>query len=269
MEPLWKFENITTPHFRGILLAFTTTASNMSHPFNRENRRRQTQFNQLQDFILNESKGKHILLLYEEPERAREIEFQFLKQGLEHGEHCTFLVHFIEQNVNSHVDLGDHHKSHSLECIEREMKDGGINVDAYEEKAQLRIFPVPNLIKKAGGFDNISGIWDAIEGLDEDLFSQMVAPFRGVGIRLPVNKLHGEDRMNALAIQIDIEKKGQIEFERGHFRGSWICPYMVDNLADSLEHEQSGLQILSLIAHHEAVIYAPALKEPVVLRLSF
>jgi hypothetical protein len=122
--------------------------------------------------------------LYEEAERAREIEFQFLKQGLEHAEHCTFMVHIAEQNSNDD-DPGDHHKSHNLECIEREMKYAVIDVDEYKETKQLRIFPISNLIKKADGFDNISGIWDEIEQLDKDLFSQREVGFRGVGIRLP------------------------------------------------------------------------------------
>lgn len=240
----------------------------MPHSNDQKNSRR---FNQVQDFILNESTGKHILLLYEEPERAREIEFKFINYGLEHAEHCTFMIHVAEQNNNNnnnHHDPGDHHKSHSLECIEREMKDAGININTYQEAKQLRIFPVPDLIKKAGGFDNISGIWDRIEELDKDLFSQMEVPFRGVGIRLPVNKLHGEDRTSALAIQVDVERKAQNEFGYGKFKGSWICPYRVHDLAESLEGEQSGLQLLSLIINHHAVIYVPALREPVVFRTS-
>ena len=181
------------------------------------------------------------------------------------------MIHVAEQNNNNnnnHHDPGDHHKSHSLECIEREMKDAGININTYQEAKQLRIFPVPDLIKKAGGFDNISGIWDRIEELDKDLFSQMEVPFRGVGIRLPVNKLHGEDRTSALAIQVDVERKAQNEFGYGKFKGSWICPYRVHDLAESLEGEQSGLQLLSLIINHHAVIYVPALREPVVFRTS-
>lgn len=237
----------------------------MPHSNDQENSRK---FNQVKDFILNESTGNHILLLYEEPERAREIEFQFIKHGLEHAEHCTFMVHIDEKKNSNNHDPGDHHKSHSLECIEREMKDSGISVDAYQEAKQLRIFPVPNLIKKAGGFDNIRGIWHRIEELDKDLFSQIEAPFRGVGVRLPVNKLHGENRLNALAIQVDIERKAQNEFGCGNFKGSWICPYRVDNLAESLEDDQSGVQLLSLIIHHHAVIYVPALKEPIVFRFS-
>ena len=224
------------------------------------------QFNQVIDFILNDSTGKHILLLYEDPERAREIEFQFLKQGLELKEHCTFMIHINEPN-NTHNyenDPGDHHRSHNLEFMEREMKDAGIDFETYQESKQLRIFPVSNLIEKAGGLDNTDSIWKEIEKLDKDLFSQMEVPFRGVGIRLPVNKLQGDDRINALAIQVDIERKAQNEFGRGRFKGSWICPYRVDNLAESLEGELSGEQLLSLIMHHHAVIYVPALKEPVV-----
>ncbi len=227
-------------------------------------------FDQVLDFISNESTGKHILLLYEDPERAREIEFQFLKHGLELKEHCTFMVHINEQknnNNNNDNDPGDHHKSHDLECMEREMKDAGINVDAYQRAKRLRIFPVPNLIRKAGGIDKTNRIWKEIEELDKDLFSQTEAPFRGVGIRLPVNKLQGEDRINALAIQIDIERRAQNEFGCGRFKGSWICPYRVDNLAESLEGEQSGVQLLSLIMHHHVVIYVPAIKQPVVFRI--
>ena len=220
------------------------------------------------DFILNDSTGKHILLLYEEPERAREIELQFLKHGLELKEHCIFMIH-VNQPKNNHNydDPGDHHRSHSLECMEREMKDAGIDVDVYRELKQLRLFPVSNIIEKAGGLDNIDHIWKEIEELDKDLFSQMEVPFRGVGVRLPVNKLQGEDRINALAIQVDIERKAQNEFGCGRFKGSWICPYRVDNLAESLEGEQSGVQLMSLIMHHHAVIYVPALKEPVVFRI--
>ncbi len=225
-------------------------------------------FNQVLDFILNDSTGKHILLLYEEPERAREIEFQFLKYGLDLKEHCTFMVHIEEQeNNNNDHDPGDHHRSHTLGCIEREMKDAEIDVDAYRGAKQLRIFAVPNIIKKAGGLDNTHSIWREIEELDKDLFNQMEVPFRGVGIRLPVNKLQGENRINALAIQVDIERRAQNEFGYGRFKGSWICPYRVDNLAESLEAEQSGVQLMSLILNHHAVIYAPTLKEPVVFHI--
>ena len=81
---------------------------------------------------------------------------------------------------------------------------------------------------------------------------------------MPVNKLQGDARIKALAIQVDIERKAQNEFGRGRFKGSWICPYGVDNLAESLEGELSGEQLLLLNMHHHAVIYVPALKEPVV-----
>ncbi len=226
------------------------------------------QFNQVLDFVLNDGTGKHILLLYEEPERAREIEFKFLKYGLELKEHCTFMVHIDEQkNNDNYHEPGDHHKSHTLECMEREMKDAGIDVNAYQRAKQLRIFAIPDLIKKAGGFDNRDSIWKEIEELDKDLFSQMETPFRGVGIRLPVNKLQGEDKINALAIQVDVERRAQNEFGCGRFKGSWICPYRMDNLSESLEGEQSGVQLMSLILNHHAVIYAPALKEPVVFRI--
>lgn len=237
----------------------------MSGLNNLENR---SQINHVLDFIFNDSAGKHILLLYEEPERAREIEFQFIKYGLELKEHCTFMIHINEpKNNHNHDDPGDHHRSYNLECMEREMNDAGIDIDTYKELKQLRIFPVSNIVEKAGGFDNMDHIWKEIEELDKDLFSQMEVPFRGVGIRLPVNKLQGDDRINALAIQVDIERKAQNEFGRGRFKGSWICPYRVDNLAESLEGEQSGVQLLLLIIHHHAVIYVPALKEPVVFRI--
>ena len=82
----------------------------------------------------------------------------------------------VNPRISQHI-IGDHHRSHTLECIKREMKDAGIGFETYQESKQLRIFPVSNLIEKAGGLDNTDSIWKEIEKLDKDLFSQMEVPF--------------------------------------------------------------------------------------------
>ncbi|MDQ3903246.1 MAG: hypothetical protein M3247_06375 [Thermoproteota archaeon] len=55
----------------------------------------------------------------------------------------------------------------------------------------------------------------------------------GRGIRLPISKLQGDDRVKTLTVQIDVGRRTQNGSGLGSFRGSWICSHRVDNLVKS------------------------------------
>ena len=84
-------------------------------------------FEQPFNFVRKVKHGKHIVLFYEEPEYARMILFEFIKSGLNKGEHCIYVSE--EDNV----------------AVKREMSDAGINVDQYTKSDLLSIHQIANL----------------------------------------------------------------------------------------------------------------------------
>lgn len=94
--------------------------------------------------------------------------------------------------------------------------------------------------------------------LIEKLFANKKPSFAGFGIVASERDLN---KTNALAIQLQLDLIGQKKF--GNFNGTWICPYHVDDIFESLDKQWMA----ELVRNHDAVIYLPRNSNGVALKL--
>src|SRR6185503_19018691 len=94
-------------------------------------------YNQLLDFLdnLDTSVHRHVVMLYEEPEYAKLIQFRFLRDGLRRGECCIYAA----------KDEDD------IRITKSEMNQSGIDVDYNVSKALLQFY-----LRKPAIIDNES-----------------------------------------------------------------------------------------------------------------
>jgi hypothetical protein len=125
-------------------------------------------FNQVNDFIDNvvgldstTLACRHILLVYEEIELARQIEMRYLKNRLQRRETCVCLAHVSESDI-----------------LRADMIDSGIDFDGLERAGKIETIPITN-----SGFDTIQNTGDqkSINALYlklvEKLFAYKQPPF--------------------------------------------------------------------------------------------
>ena len=77
---------------------------------------------------LESSENVHILLLHEIKSKGEEIEFNFIKKGLEKAEHCCYYTNEPEE-------------------IRRRMSDYGIDVEKYKKRNLLSIISTPDSLE--------------------------------------------------------------------------------------------------------------------------
>jgi len=146
---------------------------------------------------------KHILLVYDDTERAQKIEFEFIKIGLLNDEYCIFLV-----DHNSQIRL-----------VKNKMKQYGIDVTHYESKNQLRICQIPQIEKDP------DGIWIGFKKFGEKILGESTLPYRIVG-RI-ISNISNEVGMN---IQMVIEKNVHAVFDK--LNASIMCHYDVREMSE-------------------------------------
>ncbi|AIC15287.1 MEDS domain-containing protein [Nitrososphaera viennensis] len=199
-------------------------------------------FNRVNDFMDNvvgfdtSFSCRHILLVYEEIESARQIEMRYLKSRLQKGETCMCLAH------SDNTEEGHGTESNMMRA---EMIDSGIDIDNLEKTGQLAIITVPN----SGSLKILDGNPKSVNAmyleLVEKMFGGKKPPFGGFGL---VASEHDLRKPEGLAMQLQLERLGKKGFE--NFVGTWICPYVVDDLYESLDKEW----MRELLLCHDAVI---------------
>ena len=207
-------------------------------------------FNQVNDFIdsdigFEKSSCKHILLLYEEAEPAMKIKLRYLKSRLQKGERCACLVCGDGAAVN--------------ENIRAEMAGNEIDVDPLEKTGQLRIVTIsdPRSAIRDYNPENADGI---LQTLLDKIWEGAAPPSAGFGIVASKDDLIKPER---LALQIELERLSNIITQSSNTR-TWMCPYHVDNIAESLDREW----VLQLLLNHDSVIYVPKNSNGIALKLS-
>jgi len=199
-------------------------------------------FNQVNSFIDNvvsfdtSFSCRHILLVYEEIESARQIEMRYLKSRLQKGETCICLAHSdgTEESHGSESNM-----------MRAEMIDSGIDISGLEKTGQLAIITTPNsgtLKIQGGNPKSVNAMYLELVG---KMFGGKKSPFGGFGIVTSEQDLR---KPEGLAMQLQLEQLGKKGFEK--FVGTWICPYVVDDLIESLDEEW----MRELLLCHDAVI---------------
>lgn len=183
-------------------------------------------------FINNISENKHIVLFYEEPEWAKMIEFEFIKKGLEKGEHC---IYWMEDNT---------------QFIEKQMADFRIDIKKYKAKNLLHVYQTPSSYDfYKEGLEGAQKYW-------KEIMSDVQAPLRVVGrIMREINK------KDVIESQIKLEEHFHSIFDT--IKGTWLCPYDVNKI----ESVNRGRWIKRLIDSHDSVIFAPSLDEGIAFDL--
>lgn len=137
---------------------------------------------------------KHIMLVYDDIKKAREIMYYFIKRGLEKDERCFYPT------------------SDDPKLIESDMERYGINVKYYKKNKMLHVYPIPNI-------GNSESILNDLENMLHQITKDSTSPFRVVGRMIP--NVGFEE---AMAVQYTIEKIFH-ESLFDNLSGSCMCVY--------------------------------------------
>lgn len=173
---------------------------------------------------------QHIAFFYNDPEYARLLEFQFLKNGLKKGEQCMYATDddpFVIVSKMSHY---------------------GINVETYLKNNLLHVYQIPD------PKNDPDGIAAGCKKTAKKILSDLKPPFRVVGRLVPdVSTVEG------ITAQLELEQSTQENFDS--FGGIIMCRYDLSKI----EPKGRKKWIQSLYEKHDTVIYEQGFEEGAVL----
>jgi hypothetical protein len=171
---------------------------------------------------IGQDSNRHIVLFYEDPEYARMIEFQFVKNGLLKEEYC--IITTFEDNI---------------QLIKSEMEDSNIDVEAFKKKNLLRIYQIPDPMNHPEG--ELKGM----EEIRDRIFTDSKPPYRIVS--------RASEIKTNQQIESDIIIQRTVHFTYGNFPGSVMCSYQVDKIEPKIH----GQWLINILQNHHAAIFAP------------
>ncbi|TLX94152.1 MAG: hypothetical protein E6K91_07220 [Thaumarchaeota archaeon] len=181
-------------------------------------------------FIDTVESPQHIAFFFNDPEYARVLEFQFLKNGLKKGEQCMYATDddpFVIISKMSHY---------------------GINVETYLKNNMLHVYQIPD------PKNDPAGIVASCKNTAKKILSNLTPPFRVVGRIVPdVSTVEG------IAAQLEIEQSTQENFDS--FEGMIMCRYDLSKI----EPKGRKKWIQSLYEKHDIIIYEQGFEEGAVL----
>jgi len=182
-------------------------------------------------------KSWHIVLFYEEPEHARVIEFQFLRNGLKKEQFCCYITH------------------ENREFIENEMVDNGIDVAYYTKNNMLRIIESIDIL------DDSRGVLAASDAETKKMCANLSTYFRivgGLSIRDTLNMINNSEIGDRLtSTQLEIEQNFHNQLFDG-LKGYWLCSYQVNDIKSALDRGSgnNNLMMVELLKSHHGVVFA-------------
>jgi hypothetical protein len=153
---------------------------------------------------------RHLVMLYDDRELARKVEFEYIQLGLERREQCQYVI--PEDDVET------------VASVKQQMEEFGIDTERYMREDCLRIVTIPDPAKTLEGFK--AGCREILDSLLEE--AKM--PLRMV--------LHVRYQLNN-----ENELQNHAEFERfiednfRNFPGSMLCNHYVGNYPASKPNE--------------------------------
>ena len=163
---------------------------------------------------------QHILLLYEDQEYARIIEFRFIKNGLDSQENCIYITD---------EDSGQ---------VVIKFLSYGIPLH-YFQSGKLRVIQIHNT------FTNMNEIANGCEKDIKMILEYLIPPFRIVGRIVP-----NVTTINGISVELEFEKKTHDCFDES--RGSIMCTYDLSKI----EKTRRRKWMEDLRQNHHATIYA-------------
>ena len=172
-------------------------------------------------FIDNIDAKRHLMLVYDDPKKAREIEFHFLRRGLEKGERGIYLTH------------------DDPKLIEQDMERYGINLRHYKKSGMLHVYQLSNLMVHS------EGILKAAENIMHQIDMGSKVPFRIVG-RFVQNVGFEE----GISVEYYLEKTFHALFDDSN--GSFMCTYDFSQIQSNNEW-RTWLHRLEM-CHHASIL---------------
>lgn len=171
-------------------------------------------------FIDSVHTNKHILLLYDEPEYARKIEFEFIRKGLDKGEHCVYAT---EEDPGM--------------VILRMINHGMPVVDSIKKNLHIH--------QTADPFDDDGGPTEGCRNSFKRILADAKPPFRIVGRIVPDVSV-----VDGISLELELEQDTHANFDK--FDGSVMCVYNISEIEKSRRKEW----LRALTESHHNLIYA-------------
>lgn len=172
------------------------------------------------NFIYSMHNDTHLLLLYEDFRKALEIQFEYMKKGLEKKECCVFAMPY---EIN----------------VEQKMIDSGIDVKKYRKENLLFIIPVNYKNQKLPPAEIFKSFSNKILSLTKNKIRICAMLDFDISTKEGMNEF------------INAETLSHANFES--FNGSWLCSYDISKI----EEPERISWIKKLIQCHNSVIIAP------------
>jgi hypothetical protein len=170
--------------------------------------------------------NKHIVLFYEDLERARIVECRYIKNGLLKGQEG---IHISPENID-------------ISFIKNEMVNNGIDVESFTKKSLLHIRQISNTRNHKEG--SVKGF----ENIAKEILNDLKSPlhFRTVVMHFPEVKTEEQ-----IASRLVVECTYHSTFHS--FSGSLLCSYPVKEM----EPRRHGKWLVDILHNHHAAIFAP------------
>ena len=165
--------------------------------------------------------NRHIVMLYDDEERADLVIARYLLNGFDKGGSCVFFT-----------DLDP-------KVIERRLSAQGVDVGKYEKEDRLRIFHTE---RSDGGK---ADVLKTLRTIRAESTRGMKPPFRFVG-----RTITDIESVDGMLLGMHLEKTGQEHFEE--FDNSQLCFYDIRKMERSRRDEW----VRGLLESHHQVIYA-------------
>ena len=172
------------------------------------------------NFVYSMQNDTHLLLLYEDFRKALEIQFEYLKKGLEQNECCIFAMPY---EIN----------------VKQKMMDSGIDLEKYQKENLLYIIPVNYKNQKLPPKEIFKS------------FSKKILSISKNKIRICAMLDFDISTKEGMQEFLTAETTSHENFES--FNGSWLCSYDISKI----EKIEKISWIKKLIKCHNSVIIAP------------
>ena len=183
------------------------------------------------NFVKTLSKDKHLLLLYEDIEKAVNLQLEYLIQGLHKGECCIVAMPY---KVN----------------FEEKMEERGIDVKKYKNQNLLHTIPVPRCKDYSESFEIFKN------------FSEKILSLTNGKVRICAMLDFDLSTKQGMEAFITAETTSHENFDS--FNGSWLCSYDIEKI----EGIEKLIWIKKLFKCHDSVIIAPSYESGVAMDLN-
>lgn len=172
-------------------------------------------------FLDNLKKDKHLLLLYEDMEKAIQFQIDYIIQGLRNEECCVIAM------------------PEEVDFVEK-LKERNIEVDKYQKRNLLYVLQVPST-------SNYSEAFEIFENFSKQILSFCSGKLRVCGmLGFDLSQKEGMDAF------IKAETTSHQNFNS--FSGSWLCSYNIKKI--EVKKKMSWLK--KLFRCHDSVIVVPS-----------